>query len=101
MVQIHANLKLTTSGGVVSRQKYASQVYDIEGSQLEDERLSIIALTPAGGTLTLENNNILTTIEEIDATSTPIAPTVDIRKVANMTQGAWDTLKTDLLALLA
>jgi hypothetical protein len=101
MTQIHANLKLTTSGGVVSRQKYASRLYSIEGSELENERLAIVALTPAGGTLLLENNNIWTTVNEVDNTGTQIAPTVDVRKVADLSQGAWATLKTNLLALLS
>jgi hypothetical protein len=101
MVQIRANLKLTTSGGVISRQRYTSRLYSIEGSELENERLAIVALTPAGGTLDMQNNNILTTVNNVNASSVRIAPSVDVRKVADLTQGAWDTLKTDLLALLA
>lgn len=96
------NLKLTSAQGVVSRRKFPKFLFDTDETTFSDLRDEILALAPAGGSLELENNRIIITVERTDTEGNFIAPQTLPRKIeGGLSLEGWEVGRLEAVAFVS
>ncbi len=99
-IVIHCNLKLTSSGGAVTREKRHPRVYDTDEATFATTLDDLLAETPPGGSIELENNKVLTTVEVLDDGGTPLDPVVVPYRIFDLDDTSWETARLFALSLV-